>query len=32
VLTVRDGRIDEIMAFLTPELFPRFDLPASIAA
>lgn len=32
VLTVRDNRIDEIMAFLTPELFPRFDLPASIAA
>jgi RNA polymerase sigma-70 factor (ECF subfamily) len=32
VLTLRDGRIDEIMAFLTPELFDHFDLPASIAA
>jgi RNA polymerase sigma-70 factor (ECF subfamily) len=31
VLTLKAGRIDEIMAFLTPELFPRFGLPESLA-
>jgi RNA polymerase sigma-70 factor (ECF subfamily) len=30
VLTLGDGRIEEITAFLTPELFPRFRLPPSI--
>jgi RNA polymerase sigma-70 factor (ECF subfamily) len=32
VLTLREGRIEEITAFLTPDLFSHFDLPASIAA
>jgi hypothetical protein len=32
VLSIRAGKIDEIMAFLTPDVFSRFDLPASIAA
>lgn len=32
VLTLRGGEIEEIMAFRSPELFPSFDLPASIAA
>jgi RNA polymerase sigma-70 factor (ECF subfamily) len=32
VLTLREGRIEEITAFLTPDMFPRFDLPASISA
>jgi RNA polymerase sigma-70 factor (ECF subfamily) len=32
VLTFRGRQIEEITAFLTPELFPRFDLPSSIAA
>jgi RNA polymerase sigma-70 factor (ECF subfamily) len=27
VLTVREGFVAEITAFLTPDLFPRFDLP-----
>jgi len=31
VLSFRAGKIDEIMAFLTPDVFSRFDLPASIA-
>jgi RNA polymerase sigma-70 factor, ECF subfamily len=30
VLTLREGRIEEITAFLTPELFSAFDLPASM--
>ena len=30
VLSIRAGKIDEIMAFLTPDVFSRFDLPASI--
>jgi hypothetical protein len=32
VLTLRRGEIEEIMAFRSPEVFPGFDLPASIAA
>ena len=32
VLTLRGGKIEEIMAFRSPEVFPSFDLPASIAA
>jgi RNA polymerase sigma-70 factor (ECF subfamily) len=32
VLTLRAGEIEEIMAFRSPEVFPSFDLPASIAA
>ena len=32
VLTLRAGEIEEIMAFRSPEVFPRFDLPALIAA
>jgi RNA polymerase sigma-70 factor (ECF subfamily) len=32
VLTLREDRIEEITAFLTPDLFSHFDLPASIAA
>ena len=32
VLTVREGQIEEMAAFITPDVFPRFDLPASIAA
>jgi RNA polymerase sigma-70 factor (ECF subfamily) len=32
VLTLRDSEIEEIMAFLSPEVFPSFGLPASIAA
>ncbi len=32
VLTLRGGEIEEIMAFRSPEVFPSFDLPASIAA
>jgi RNA polymerase sigma-70 factor, ECF subfamily len=30
ILTLRDKQIDEVTAFLTPEAFTRFDLPASI--
>jgi RNA polymerase sigma-70 factor, ECF subfamily len=30
VLTLRDKQIEEVTAFLTPEAFLRFDLPASI--
>jgi RNA polymerase sigma-70 factor (ECF subfamily) len=32
VLTLREGQIEEITAFLSPDAFPRFDLPASIPA
>ena len=32
VLTLRRGEIEEIMAFRSPGVFPRFGLPASIAA
>jgi RNA polymerase sigma-70 factor (ECF subfamily) len=32
VLTMSRGEIEEIMAFRSPEVFPGFDLPASIAA
>ena len=32
VLTLRGGEIEELMAFRSPEVFPSFDLPASIAA
>jgi RNA polymerase sigma-70 factor (ECF subfamily) len=32
VLTLRGGEIEEIMAFRSPEVFPTFGLPASIAA
>jgi RNA polymerase sigma-70 factor (ECF subfamily) len=32
VLTLRGGEIEEIMAFRSHEVFPSFDLPASIAA
>ena len=31
VLTLRDNEIAEVTAFLTPEAFLRFDLPASVA-
>ena len=31
VLTLRGGEIEELMAFLTPAVFPTFGLPASIA-
>jgi RNA polymerase sigma-70 factor (ECF subfamily) len=31
ILTLREGKIEEITAFMTPDPFPRFDLPASIA-
>jgi RNA polymerase sigma-70 factor (ECF subfamily) len=30
VLTFEDGRIKEITAFMTPEVFPRFGLPAGL--
>jgi len=30
VLSIRAGKIDEIMAFLTPDVFSRFELPTSI--
>ena len=32
ILTLRGREIEEIMAFLSPEIFPTFGLPASIAA
>jgi RNA polymerase sigma-70 factor, ECF subfamily len=32
VLTLRDGKIEEITAFLTPDAFRHFGLPASIAS
>jgi len=32
VLTLRDGRIAEVTAFRTPEVFPRFGLPEELAA
>ena len=32
VLTLRAGEIEEIIGFRSPEVFPGFDLPASIAA
>jgi RNA polymerase sigma-70 factor (ECF subfamily) len=32
VLTLRGGEIEEIMAFRSPEVFPTFGLPGSIAA
>jgi RNA polymerase sigma-70 factor (ECF subfamily) len=31
VLTLRDGRIEEITGFVAPELFAHFGLPASLA-
>jgi RNA polymerase sigma-70 factor (ECF subfamily) len=31
ILTLREGKIEEITAFMTPDPFPHFDLPASIA-
>jgi RNA polymerase sigma-70 factor (ECF subfamily) len=31
VLTLREGKVEEITAFMTPDPFPRFNLPASIA-
>jgi RNA polymerase sigma-70 factor (ECF subfamily) len=31
VLTLREGKIEEITAFMTPDPFPHFHLPASIA-
>ena len=31
VLTLREGKVDQITAFLTPDPFTHFDLPASIA-
>ena len=31
VLTLREGQIEEITAFVTPEAFQRFGLPESIA-
>jgi hypothetical protein len=32
VLTVREGEIEEMAAFITPDVFPRFGLPDSIPA
>jgi RNA polymerase sigma-70 factor (ECF subfamily) len=32
VLTLRGARIDEVTAFMTPEIFPRFGLPAELPA
>ena len=32
VLTLQQGQIEEITAFVTPEAFPRFGLPELIAA
>ena len=32
ILTLREDKIEEITAFLTPDPFPHFALPASIAA
>jgi hypothetical protein len=32
VVTLREGRVAEIMGFVAPELFPRFGLPDSLAA
>ena len=32
MLTLRDGQIQEITAFLTPDAFRNFDLPASLPA
>jgi hypothetical protein len=31
VLTFEGSRIKDIVAFVTPEIFPRFDLPAEVA-
>ncbi len=31
VLTLREGKVEEITAFMTPDPFPRLNLPASIA-
>jgi RNA polymerase sigma-70 factor (ECF subfamily) len=31
VLTLREGKVEEITAFMTPDPFPHFNLPASIA-
>jgi RNA polymerase sigma-70 factor (ECF subfamily) len=31
VLTLREGEVEEITAFMTSDSFPHFDLPASIA-
>ena len=30
VLTLGEGQINDITAFLSPDLFPRFELPASV--
>jgi hypothetical protein len=32
VLTLQEDRIQEITAFVTPDMFQRFSLPASVAA
>jgi hypothetical protein len=32
VVTLREGRVAEIIGFVAPELFPRFGLPDSLAA
>jgi RNA polymerase sigma-70 factor, ECF subfamily len=32
VLTLRDGRISDVTAFRTPEVFPRFALPEELVA
>jgi len=32
VLTIRGGKIEEMAAFLAPDVYPRFGLPDSIAA
>jgi RNA polymerase sigma-70 factor (ECF subfamily) len=32
VLTLRDGRIEEIMGFVTPAVFAGFELPESLPA
>lgn len=31
ILTLREGKVEEITAFMTSDPFPHFDLPASIA-
>ena len=32
VLTLRDGAIEQVTAFRTPDVFPRFGLPPELAA